>query len=267
MAPVALALLVWFLVITLLQRTILFPRRLVRADSDAGEDVPGLERLSIDSPEGQVEGWFLPGDGVSRERPGPLVIFAHGNGELIDDWPAALTPYRRLGASVLLPEFRGYGRSAGSPSQAAIAEDFIRFYDTAVGRSEVDRTRVVFHGRSLGGGAACDLAIRRRPTALILQSTFTSVRTMARRFLVPGFLVRDPFDNAQALRGLAVPTLIFHGRQDKLIPLRQAEELSRTAAGPVTFVALDGDHNAAFVDRAEIWQRIEAFLREARVLR
>ena len=246
-----------------LQRLFLFPRHATEPLPDAGSDVPGLVRLDL---EGPVEGWLLPGDGVSAARPGPAVIFAHGNAELIDYWTEVMARYRRLGVSVLLPEYRGYGRSAGSPSQGAITEDFIRFHDRLAARPEVDARRIVFHGRSLGGGAVCALASHRRPAALILQSTFTSVRRMARRFLMPGVLVRDPFDNLAVVRELGCPLLIVHGTRDRLIPFSQAEEL-RDAAPGARLVSYPADHNTTPPDWDHFWGEVERFLRDSKVLR
>lgn len=251
--------------ITVLARCVLFPRGMVRPDPRAGEGVPGLVRLWIDSPQGKVEAWFLPGDGVSAATPGPLVIFAHGNAELIDLWPDALAPYRRLGVSVLLPEFRGYGRSAGSPSQRAITEDLVRIHDLALGRPEVDRSRVLLHGRSLGGGAACALASARPPRALILQSTFTSVTAMARRYWIPGFLVRDPFDNLEVVRRLQPRLLIIHGDRDELIPFQHARTLQGAVRG-ARLLALPCGHNDCPPDEKEYWEAIAGFLREAGIV-
>ncbi len=212
-----------------LQRSLLFPRHMLTVAPNAGDDIPGLERLWIDSDEGRVEAWFLPGDGVSAQKPGPAVLFAHGNGELIDHWPQTLAGYRRLGISVLLPEYRGYGRSAGSPSQRSIESDFVRFYELLIKRPEVDGTRLLFHGRSLGGGAVCALAARRPPRALILMSTFTSVRQMARRFWAPGFIVKDPFDNLAVVKKLSLPIFVLHGDADTLIPVEQGQALAEAA--------------------------------------
>ena len=249
-----------------LQRSILFPGTHLRGARDAGEGVAGLERLWLSTDEGRVEGWLLPGDGVSAAHPGPAVVYAHGNGELIDDWPDALAPYRRLGVSVLLPEYRGYGRSAGHPSEAAIRADLARFYDLLAARPEVDRTRIVFHGRSLGGGAVCALAAERgAPAALILQSTFTSVTDIARSFLVPAFLVRDPFDSRAVVARLHVPTLVVHGRRDRVVPFAHARELVR-ASPSARLVAYDADHNDCPPDPAPYWREITALLREARVI-
>lgn len=231
----------------------------------AGEDVRGLMRLHIDTEQGRVEAWYLPGDGVAPDRPGPLVIFAHGNGELIDDWPHELAPYRELGISVLLPEYRGYGRSGGTPSERSIAADFVRFHDLILERPEIDPSRVVFHGRSLGGGVVAAMARERRPMALILQSTFTSVVDMAKKFLLPRFMVLDPFETIAVLPALDVPVLVVHGRQDTLIPVSHAHALHRASPGS-KLVLYDADHNDCPPRWAPFWSEVEEFLRRATVL-
>jgi fermentation-respiration switch protein FrsA (DUF1100 family) len=249
-----------FLVLTSLSRAMLFPRYAVRASPDAGAGVEGLERLWVTSDEGRVEGWLLPGRGVSAEQPGPAVIFAHGNAELIEHWPDEMARYRELGISVLLPEYRGYGRSAGSPSEAAITEDFVAFHELLVARPEVDDSRIVFHGRSLGGGAVCALARHKRPAAFILQSTFTSVADIARGWFVPRALVADPFDSREVLGTLRdTPVLIVHGERDSLIPVSHAHELARAAAGS-RLVLYDCDHNDCPPRWSDFWREVEAFL-------
>ncbi len=180
---------VWLMVISAIQRSIRFPRHSTQADPRAGAGYPGLEKLWIESPQGPVESWFLAGKGRSPTQPGPTVLFAHGNAELIDDWPGMLDEYRAMGVNLALLEYRGYGRSQGEPSEKAITRDFIRFHDQIASRSDVDSRRIFFHGRSLGGGALCALSNHRKPAALILQSTFLSVTALARRFLLPGFLI------------------------------------------------------------------------------
>jgi fermentation-respiration switch protein FrsA (DUF1100 family) len=248
-----------------IQRWFIFPRHMIEVEPGAGQDAPGLVRLTVPSEDGPVEGWLLPGRGASPQRPGPAVIFAHGNAELIDHWPHELEPYRKMGLTVLLPEYRGYGRSPGSPSQAAITEDFVRFHDLLAARPEVDPRRIVFHGRSLGGGALCALAARRPPAALILQSTFTSMVRMARSFLVPSFLVRDPFDNLSVVAKLDGPVLVVHGRHDSLIPFAHGQELS-TAARNGALVAYDADHNDCPPDLAHFWGEVRRFLEQTEII-
>lgn len=257
---------------TWLQRAMLFHPKAAPTDVSIAERVPGLERWWHESPEGPVEAWFVPGEGVSAERPGPVVIYTHGNAEVIDPLPLWLAPYRAMGVSVLLPEYRGYGRSAGIPSERAIREDLVAFHDRLMVRADVDPSRIVLHGVSLGGGAAAQLARElfardRAPAAMILQSTFTSVADVAwESFRAPRFLIADPFDTIAALRGRDLPVLIFHGRRDDLIPFAHGERLHRALPRSV-LVACDAGHNDLPPPELDYWGEIERFLRERGILR
>lgn len=251
--------------IGLLQRWILFPSSLAVPHRHAGKGVRGLERLWRDTEAGRVEAWFLPADGASASNPVPAVIFAHGNAELIEFWPATLEPYRRLGMSVLLPEYRGYGRSAGKPSEATLADDFTWFYDQLAARPDVDPKRIVYHGRSLGGGAVCALAAKRPPAAMILQSTFSSIVEIARRYFVPKSLVVDPFDNVAVIKNLTAPLMIVHGTEDRLIPVSHAHAL--IAAQPkAQLILYNADHNDCPPDWDALFEEITAFLTRNQVL-
>jgi hypothetical protein len=258
-------LLAYWVVLWPLQRSIVFPRSVLRAPDPPTVATAGVERLWLETEAGRVEAWFMPGAGRGAGSPGPAVIFAHGNAEVIDDWAAPLRPYVWRGVSVLIPELRGYGRSAGSPSEAAITDDFVRFHDLLAAREEVDLRRIVFHGRSLGGGVACSLAARRRPAALVLTSTFTSVAALAARLGVPRFMVRDPFDNLGFLRGHEGPVLLMHGRHDTVVPFRHAEAL-RAAAKNARLVPVDSDHNDFPMESPLVWREIFAHLERAGVL-
>lgn len=247
-----------------LGRKILFPTfALPKPD---GRPPADAQRWSLDVEGGEVEAWFLPGDGASAQAPAPAVIFAHGNGELIDHWPGPLGAYRRLGVSVLLMEYRGYGRSAGAPSEEAIVGDAVRFYDRLVALPEVDPARIVFHGRSLGGGVVTALAARRKPAAMILMSTFRSFAHLARAYGVPRFLVLDPFDSEAVLQAHPdIPLLVVHGRRDDLVPVDHGEAL----AGLVDdgrLVLYDAGHNDCPPTWPPFWREVEGFLRAQSVL-
>ena len=258
------ALIVYYASLFALQRKLVFPRWAITVPQQADPPGPGAEVWQLDTPAGPVEGWFLAGDGVSEQTPGPAVIFAHGNGELIDHCSYDLQPYRRMGVSVLLAEFRGYGRSAGSPSQKAIVADFVAFYDRLIQRPQVDAKRIVFHGRSLGGGVAACLASQREPAALILQSSFTSTIPLARRYLLPRPLILDPFDVKAVLSEFDKPVLILHGDRDQIIPLAHAQK-NHAAAKNSRLILYPTDHNNP-PPYKQYWQDIEAFLLEADII-
>lgn len=210
-------------------------------------------------PAGEVEAWYLP----PAPRPGspdaaPVVVFAHGNGELIDDWPHALEPYRRMGLGVLLPEFRGYGRSSGEPTEKTIHEDLLFFHDQLVERDDIDATRLVYHGRSLGGGVVAALARERPPLGMVLESTFTSVPDMASRLGVPRALIKDRFDTRALLEILDRPTLVMHGKRDQIIPFEHAQRLVEAARRP-RLVTFEGGHNEA-PPPEPYWQAIRELL-------
>lgn len=245
-----------------LQRQILFPRHYLAPDERPLQAMPEIQRIWITSDQGPVEGWYIAGLRPQNAAPGPAVIFAHGNGELIDYWPLELAHFARWGIGVLLCEYRGYGRSAGDPSEPAIAADFQQFHDWLVARPEVDPSRIIFHGRSLGGGAVCLLARRREPAALILQSTFTSVADVARRMLIPRALVVDRFESLDVVSRLRCPLLVIHGRHDSLIPFSHAERLHAAAANS-TLVAYAADHNDCPPDWPRYWRDVARFLERA----
>jgi fermentation-respiration switch protein FrsA (DUF1100 family) len=240
------------------ERALLFPKPTAQGEVAAWRRADA-ERLWLELPGGRSEVWWLPPRSPHREA-APLLIFAHGNGELIDLWAEAFDEPRRWGVGCLLVEYPGYGRSGGSSSEASITQAMTGAYDLATGLPGVDPTRVVAYGRSLGGGAACALARHRAVAALVLESTFTSVRSFLHSRLL-GFLLPDPFDNLSVVRTYAGPLLIVHGTRDTLIPAAQAEQLHRVA--PRSELVLEPcGHN----DCPRPWTVLREFLAKAGVL-
>ncbi|NNL65708.1 MAG: alpha/beta fold hydrolase [Myxococcales bacterium] len=233
-----------------LQRSLMFPSPPAPARSLA-EGRSDVEILHVGDSE--TEAWFLPAIGASG--PSPVLLFTHGNGELIDHWLAPFQTPRAWGVAVLLLEYPGYGRSGGSPSRSSITQAIVAAYDRLAARPDVDADRIVAYGRSLGGAAACALAAERPLAALVLESSFTSVRAMARRFGLFGPLVRDPFDNLGPVAGFEGPVLVVHGEQDEIIPVAHGRALAAAAEAAELHVLACG-HN----DCPRPWALLRRFL-------
>lgn len=258
---------VLYLLFTLLmfvrQRDFIYPRPSLQSYPDPLIRSAGIERIWLPISSGKVESWYLhPVDRTSARV--PLVIFAHGNGELIDDWPTHLKPLNDLGLGVLLVEYPGYGRSEGQPTEDSITEAMLAAYDRMVSRAAVDPAKIVLMGRSLGGGAVCRLAEKRPFAALILMSTFTSIPDLAKRFYAPRFLILDRFDNLQAVSSLQQPTLIFHGTRDRIVPYEHATALHQ-AAPQSQLMTYPCGHNLP-CGRGRFWRDLEQFLRSVNIL-
>jgi pimeloyl-ACP methyl ester carboxylesterase len=228
----AASVLIWVAAAWSLQRSVLFPRPPAPSVSPAaGHKDVEIVRLGRD----EVEVWYLPpigvgtGGGGDAVRAGPALIFAHGNGELIDYWLDPFERVRAWGVGVLLVEYPGYGRSGGKPSEASIVRTMSAAWDHLAGRPEVDSRRIIAWGRSLGGGAASGLVAQRRIAALVLESSFTSVGSLSRRYGLFGPLVRDPFDNLEAVKSYDGPVLVLHGERDEIIPAQHGRELAAAA--------------------------------------
>jgi fermentation-respiration switch protein FrsA (DUF1100 family) len=165
---------------------------------------------------------------------------------------------------VLLVEYPGYGRSTGVATEASVTAAALSAWDLLAAKAgAVDPQRIVAFGRSVGSGPACALARERPLAALVLSSAFTSVRAYARGHLLPGFLVRHPFDNESVVRAFDGPVLVQHGTRDGTVPFRHGVRLAE-AARDGELVRYQCGHNDCPWGR--MLQDMIAFLRRRGVL-
>lgn len=264
--------LVWWVVLYLFQTKMLFSADMAPRPP-AGYPPRGAEVWEVKTGAGTVEAWFVPPARGWGERPAPLAVVFHGNAEIIDQQEDMIDFFRSMGFAVLVPEYPGYGRSAGAPSQAAIREACAEFLKRAVEHPGVDPSRVLFFGRSIGGAVAIDLAGAceskqlPKPAALITVSTFYSIKRMANRYLAPGLLVKNPYRSDLVLPTLHAPTLMFHGTRDEIVPIEHGRDL-RSLAPDATWVEFDCGHNdfPGTGNEPRFEREIVRFLREAKLL-
>jgi fermentation-respiration switch protein FrsA (DUF1100 family) len=208
----------------------------------------------------RIHAYWLPAPGADR-----AFLFLHGNaGNASHRLPNAAA-LQRLGAHVLLLDYRGYGKSDGRPSEKGAYADARAALAHVTGTREVPEERVVVFGRSLGGAVAVDLARGRPLAGLILESTFTSVADMAGGLKPFAVLAGRPFDSAAKIAEVRCPLLFFHGDADGIVPHTLGRRLFERAPEPKAFETLRGaGHNDTVeVGGAAYFERIRRFLEDA----
>ena len=204
-----------------------------------------------------LHGWWLP---TSAELLGH-VLFAHGNGGNISDRVAHLALLTAAGFDVLAFDYRGYGRSGGRPNEAGTYADARAARPVLLEQPGVDPGRVFYLGESLGGGVVTELALAHPPAGVVLTSTFTSIRDVARRHypLIPNFAVPDAFPTERRIPLLRAPLLLIHGENDELVPPEQARRLYEAAVQPKDLHILPGvGHNDVVSIAGKKWIEVVA---------
>lgn len=254
----------WVVALWGLQERMIFPRELAGPGRPAP---PGVIVLQVAGDDGStIPAWLhLPPRLAPGQRVGVAVYF-HGNGETVDQglFDPALDPIRASGLAVLGVEYRGYGLAGGRPSQAAIVRDSLALIELALQRPELDPERVVYVGRSLGGGVACAVAAIRPPRGMVLLSTFSSMGSMAHRFGAPAWLVRHPFPSDQTLPRFDGPVLFLHGLDDTVVPIEEGRALARVARHG-RFIEQPGQHMDLPTDARAWAEAVRAWLVETGV--
>ena len=178
----------------------------------------------------RLHGWWMP-----TRRARGTVLYCHGNSGNVTSRIGAYRLLQRARLNVFAFDYRGYGRSEGRPSEQGVTADARAAWDLLVSELGERAEKVVLFGHSLGGAIAIDCAQHRRGAGLIVQSTFTDVRQMARvRFpSLPVHLVaRNQFRSLEKVSKLALPKLFIHGTADETIPVVLGRRLFEQAAGP-----------------------------------
>lgn len=200
------------------------------------------EQLSLRTSDGEtVDAWFVR---AVREPLGHI-LFAHGNGGNLGDRSPILALLAAAGFDVLAFDYRGYGRSSGRPSEHGTYRDARAAREALLAQPGVDPERVVYLGKSLGGGVMLELANALPPAALVLMSTFTGMRDAARAVypFLPKLLVPNAYPSLRRIRTLRCPVLIMHGDADELLPVQMGRTLFAHAPEPKRLVIYPGAHH------------------------
>ena len=202
----------------------------------------------------RLHGWWIP----TRAPVIGHVLLCHGNAGNVGDRVAHVALLSAAGFDVLAFDYRGYGRSSGRPSEQGTYRDARAARRALLQRPAVDASRIVYFGESLGGAVALALAIESPPAGLILQSTFTSIRDMARVHYpqIPPALVPDAYPSLRLVGQLRSPLLVLHGARDEIVPLLHGEALFEAAPNPKHMRVVPGvGHNDLIASAGPAWAR------------
>jgi uncharacterized protein len=222
------------------QRSLMyFPDPVRRPPASVG--LPQADEVTLDTPDGErVIAWHVP----PREGK-PVVLYFQGNGGGLDLRANRFGKLTSDGTGLIALNYRGYGGSSGSPTEAGLITDAQTVHGFALTRYTPEQ--LVLWGESLGTGVAVALAATRPVARLVLESPYTATVEVAASlypFVPVRLLMKDQFRSDQRIAQVRVPVLILHGARDRIIPIRFGERLYELVPGPKQFIRLpDAEHN------------------------
>jgi len=218
------------------------------------------ESVPIRTADGEtLDAWWVPAENARG-----TVLFFHGNAGNISHRIDYLQMFHRLRYSTLIVDYRGFGKSSGTPSEAGTYRDAEAAWEHLRHARLAQPRDIVIAGESLGAAVATWLAAEVSPRAVLLFSTFTSVTDLGAQvywFLPVRLLSRMGYDNLANLKRIRAPVFIAHSRDDDIVPFAHGRRLYEAAAEPKAFLELRGGHNDGFIFMRPEWvAELGAFL-------
>ena len=224
-------------------------RELMATPADIGLQWEDVQLRTADDV--SLHGWYLPApeDGARY-----TVVFFHGNAGNISHRLDSLEIFHDLGLATLIIDYRGYGRSEGSPSEDGLYRDGDAAWRYLVDERGVSPGEIIAFGRSLGAAVAARVASERDVGGVILESAFTSAPDRGAE-LYPIFpvrlLARIHYPTRDYIRDVEVPVLVVHSPEDEIIPIHHGRAIYDAAPEPRQFLEISGDHNTGFLQSRE----------------
>jgi len=190
-----------------------------------------------------------------------VVLYFHGNAGDLSGWQFVAEDFTQAGYSVMIVDYRGYGKSSGSISEKGFYADADAAYDFLVRQKKFNPQEIVIYGRSIGSGVAVDLASRVPCKGLVLESAYSSLGALADEkvpFFFPSLYLKYSFNNAKKINRVKSPVVFVHGTHDTLIPSAHSEHLYNRFQGRKKLILVaKAEHNDL-----SSFQEYHQFLRE-----
>ena len=207
----------------------------------------------------RLHGWFIPSDNARG-----TLLFFHGNAGNISHRLDSIAIFNRMNLDVFIFDYRGYGQSQGRVSETGTYLDAEAAWFYLVETRAIDADEIIVFGRSLGASIAAWLASRHRPAALILESSFSSVPSMAQRlypFLPVKWLSNFSYDTRQYVSRIECPLLVAHSKDDEIISYAEGRLVFDAAPADKQFLDMRGGHNDGFIATGKVYSdRLSRFI-------
>ncbi len=196
----------------------------------------------------RITGWFVP-----AEESKFTILFCHGNAGNIADRLEFLKMFNRMGLSTFIFDYRGYGDSEGHPTEKGTYMDAEAAYDYLIREREVPYSEIIVMGRSLGGPIASYISSHFPVRALIVESSFTSIKDVAPfHMVIPAkFFSRFRYNTKEYVKNTDIPVMIIHSRNDEIIPFSHGKELYSAAGERKKFLEIEGFHSNGYLQSYE----------------
>lgn len=222
---------------------------------DISADLQKMRSFNLDAREvifpskngNQLHGIYLKAPNTRR-----VFLFSHGKGNNIYTQLTKARCFSACGASVLMYDYQGFGKSQGRPSIEGACEDGLAAYDYLVTQLKYDPKDIVALGQSFGTGVTGQLALQRELAGVVMLSGFSSLISAGRDSFIwlrlyPDFCFpKQMLDNAAVFSKVHVPLLIVHGTADRVISWHEATRLYEKASQPKSILVMEGEGHASF---------------------
>jgi fermentation-respiration switch protein FrsA (DUF1100 family) len=246
------------------QRTIYSPDPLV-TDTPAKIRLP-FKNASLDSGGVKISGWFVPADADETASTHPTLLFFHGNAGNVSYNLDRLRLFHDAGLDVFIIDYRGYGKSEGTPSEHGLGLDALAAYFFLTETRGVPAERLFLYGESLGAAVAIDLATQVRAAGMILEAPFTSTADrLTRKWpVIPwDLLLRDNYDSLGKINKINMPVLLIHSVDDEIIPFSNSQKLFATAKEPKELFKMRGPHRESFINSFDTYgDKVTSFVEQ-----
>lgn len=211
----------------------------------------------------KLHGWYF-----EQENSIATLLIFHGNAGNISHRLHFIAQLKaHLPVNVFIFDYRGYGKSEGSPSESGLYLDARAAYAYLTETLRCASHEIILHGRSLGGAIAIDLAREVDAGGLLLESTFSRGNDMARemfKFMPVWWLSKIKLDSQAKIAAIDLPLLMFHGRRDRVVPFHLGQKLFEAANEPKQFIEIPkaGHNDVYVVGETEFFPAIQIFLEQ-----